>query len=73
MSKAVAASKQLDVKLTSSKAVCFSGPTLTDTRSMYANQISAFRLGLKAIKIQRAVPGVLIIIIKEYSLLLRNS
>lgn len=37
VSKAVAASKQLDVKLTSSKAVCFSGPTLTDTRSIMSS------------------------------------
>lgn len=60
VSKAVANSKQLNVKLTSFKAVHLSPvSTLPDTSFLYVNQVFAFGAGLTAIEVQVAVTGVL--------------
>ncbi|XP_011853800.1 PREDICTED: glycine N-acyltransferase-like protein 3 [Mandrillus leucophaeus] len=53
VSKAVANSKQLNVKLTSFKAVHLSPvSTLPDTSFLYVNQVFAFGAGLTAIEVQ---------------------
>lgn len=62
-SKAVANSKQLDVKLTSFKAVHFSPvSTPPDTSLLYVNRVSAFGIGLTAMEVHLVVSGVLRII-----------
>lgn len=66
ISRAVATSKQVDVKLTSFKAVRLSpGSALPDTSFLYVNQVSVFGMGLPAIEIPRVASGVLSIV-KEY-------
>ncbi|XP_016068141.1 PREDICTED: glycine N-acyltransferase-like protein 3 [Miniopterus natalensis] len=60
ISRAVATSKQVDVKLTSFKAVRLSpGSALPDTSFLYVNQVSVFGMGLPAIEIPRVASGAL--------------
>lgn len=64
VSKAVANSKRLDVKLSSSKAVRLSVVSAPpDTSLLYVNPVSALGIGLSAMEVPRVVPGVLS---KEY-------